>query len=235
MTPSYRLHYAPDNASLIIRLALIELGQRFETVLVDRRGGALDSAAYRRLNPHGLIPVLETANGALFETGAILLWLSDRHGALAPGVDHPGRAWVLKWLFFVSNTLHADLRVLFYPHKYIGADPTHQDALYEGISSRLKTHLARIEAAAAESTGWLAAQNPSILDLYLACLMRWMALYPEGRERNWFELADTPRLAEMLARLEERPSVAQAQQAEGLGMTPFTSPSPAQPPEGSAT
>ena len=89
MTSPYRLHYAPDNASLIIRLALEELGQPFETILIDRRGGALDTAAYRSLNPHGLIPVLETPDGPIFETGAILLWLADRHGALGPGPQAP--------------------------------------------------------------------------------------------------------------------------------------------------
>ena len=235
MTSPYRLHYAPDNASLIIRLALEELGQPFETILIDRRGGALDTAAYRSLNPHGLIPVLETPDGVLFETGAILLWLADRHRALVPSVDHPDRAWALKWLFFLSNTLHADLRILFYPQKYVGSPPEHQDALYKGLSDRLKTHLASLEAAAAEGTRWLAGQTPSVLDLYLACLMRWMALYPEGRDRSWFALSATPRLAQMLACLETRLSVAKAQDAEGLGATPFTSPSYAQPPEGSAT
>lgn len=235
MTPSYRLHYAPDNASLVIRLALTEMGQDFETVLVDRRGDALESAAYRNLNPHGLIPVLETPDGPLFETGAILLWLADRHHALAPEADHADRAWALKWLFFVSNTLHADLRILFYPQKYIGADPAHQEALHKDMATRLKTHLTSLEAAAAAGTGWLAGQTPSVLDLYLACLMRWMALYPEGRDRSWFTPSATPRLAKMLARLEKRPSVAAAVQAEGLGATPFTSPRYAHPPEGSAT
>ncbi len=235
MTFCYRLHYAPDNASLIIRLALTEMGQSFETALVDRRGGALHSAAYRNLNPHGLIPVLETPNGPLFETGAILLWLADRHGVLAPGTDHPDRAWVLKWLFFLSNTLHADLRTLFYPQQYVGAEQAKQDALHKGISARLKTHLASLEAAAAEGTDWLAGPTPSVLDLYLACLMRWMALYPEGRDRSWFDLSATPRLKDMLMRLEQRPSVATAQAAEGLGPTPFTHPVYANPPEGSAT
>ncbi|MCB2144531.1 MAG: glutathione S-transferase N-terminal domain-containing protein, partial [Rhodobacteraceae bacterium] len=66
----YVLHYAPDNASLIVRLVLTELNQPFETALVDRRVRAQDGAAYRALNPNGLIPALETPGGAIFETGA---------------------------------------------------------------------------------------------------------------------------------------------------------------------
>ncbi len=114
----YTLHYAPDNASLIVRLALLELGQPFRTRLVDRRARQQDSAAYRRLNPAGLIPVLETPDGPISETGAVLLWLVDRHGALGPGPGDPGRGGFLKWLFFLSNTLHADLRMIFYPGQY---------------------------------------------------------------------------------------------------------------------
>jgi len=36
------------------------------------------------MNPNGLISVLETPQGLIFETATICLWLSERHGALAP-------------------------------------------------------------------------------------------------------------------------------------------------------
>ncbi len=235
MTPRYRLHYAPDNASLIIRLALEELSRPYETVLVDRPAGALDSQTYRALNPQGLIPVLETEDGPIFETAAILLWLGDRHHALVPDITSADRGWVLKWLFYLSNTLHADLRILFYPHKYVGCDQGQQEALHQGLTTRLVQHLAILEEAAREDTGWLAGDTPSALDLYLACMMRWMALYPMNRNHGWFDISATPRIAAMLARLENRPSVRAAQTAEGLGNTPFTHPDYANPPEGSAT
>jgi hypothetical protein len=79
MTTAYRLHYAPDNASLIIRLTLEEMGLPYQAVLVDRHSRAQKGAPYLALNPHGRIPVLETPEGAIYETGAILLWLADRH------------------------------------------------------------------------------------------------------------------------------------------------------------
>ena len=43
---TYILHYAPDNASLIIRLALLQLGFPFETHLVDRRIKEQSSEAF---------------------------------------------------------------------------------------------------------------------------------------------------------------------------------------------
>lgn len=60
MTTAFRLHYAPDNASLIVRLTLEQLGLEYETVLVDRSRQGQRSAAYLQMNPNGLIPVLET-------------------------------------------------------------------------------------------------------------------------------------------------------------------------------
>ena len=120
MSPRYRLHYAPDNASAIVRLALEELGLPYAPVLVDRRAEAQRSAAYLKLNPAGRIPVLETPEGPISETGAILLWLADRHGdgRMAPAPDAPTRGAFLAALFFLANTLHPDLIMCFYTHRY---------------------------------------------------------------------------------------------------------------------
>ncbi len=233
MTAPYRLHYAPDNASLVVRLVLEEMGLPYQTVLVDRRRNEQDSAAYRALNPNGLIPVLETPNGPIFETAAILLWLADTHGQLAPAPDSPDRAAFLKWLFFSSNTLHADLRILFYAEKYI--DAAQAETLRTGIGPRLRQHLRALDAEAKNAPIWLCPDHPSVLTYYLACQMRWMALYPACADRSWFQLADTPYLQAILMQLETRPATQAANAAEGLGVTPFTSPSYATPQEGSAT
>jgi len=235
MTTRYRLHYAPDNASLVIRLALEELGIPYETILVDRRAEAQNGAEYRALNPNGLIPVLETPDGPMFETAAILLWLADRYGALAPPVASDQRGGFLKWLFFASNTLHADMRMLFYPEKYIGPDRPQQLQLRQMQRQRLQVHLSNLDEAVADNSCWLGGVDLSILDIYLACQLRWMALYPKESDRSWFKLTNHPHLHSLCARLELRGSVKIARGVEGLGTTPFTNPTPANPPEGSAT
>ncbi|MCE8007937.1 glutathione S-transferase family protein [Aestuariivita sp.] len=235
MTMPYVLHYAPDNASLIIRLALEEMGLPYRTALVDRAKEGQRKPDYLRLNPNGLIPVLETPHGPIFETGAILLWLADTHGQMAPGPTHCDRAAFLKWLFFVSNTLHADLRITFYPHRYAGPSKSHHATMRRAVQARLRTHLAHLEALAKEPCRFLGSAAPSVLDYYLAACLRWMALYPADQDRGWFSLADTPHLGTLLLRLETRPAVAAATDAEGLGPTPFTAPHHPQPPEGSAT
>ena len=235
MTRSYRLHYAPDNASLIVRLAMDEMDVPYHTVLVDRRVQGQCAPDYLKLNPNGLIPVLETPDGPIFETGAILLWLADRHGAMAPAPDHLERGAFLKWLFFVSNTLHADMRITFYTHLYAGPDEDVADTVRRTVQQRLAVHLRNLDELAATRPGFFAAPDPSVLDYYVACAMRWMALYPIAHDRQWFSLDATPHLKDMLAGLQTRAAVKRAIVAEGLGPLPFTKPDYPQPPEGSAT
>lgn len=219
------LHYAPDNASLIVRLALEELGLGYETVLVDRAARGQKTAAYRALNPRGQIPVLVSEAGPIFETAAILLWLAERAGALAPAPGDPARGPFLSWLFALSNGMQAEMRRMFYPESRGAA---------RAAAARVAEMLDHLEALAGRETGWFGAEAPSLLDLYLAPLLRWCALYPVG-DTGWFRLARWPRLAALAARIETRPAARRAALAEGLGPTPFSAPRLPDPPQGSAT
>ncbi|WP_300059304.1 glutathione S-transferase family protein [uncultured Roseobacter sp.] len=226
--PRYILHYAPDNASLVVRLALEELSLPYRTHLVDRRTAAQRAPAHLALNPAGLIPALETPEGPLFETGAILLWLADRHGHLAPAPDSPARGTTLKWLFYLSNTLHPALRMLFYPSAYVGPGAADQARLRDRTRANILRCLEILD------THWTPGEAPSVLDLYLGPMLRWLQLYPRDSDPGWFALASFPRLHHMSLMLETRASTRAAQAAEGLGPTPFTAPQAPTPPEGSA-
>jgi glutathione S-transferase len=220
MTYPLRLHYAPDNASLCIRLALEELGLPFDTILVDRATRAQKSPAYLALNPNGLIPVLETPDGPLYETGAILLWLADRHGLLMPAATDPKRGNALKWLFWLSNTLHATERMLFYPGQYAKGGPVMEQAILKQTKARLADQFTIL--AQASDADWLDGDAPSALACYLAPLLRWPVFY--GDEPGWLTLSRWPRILTFAQRFERRPAAVTATRAEGLGNTPFSAP-----------
>ena len=225
----YTLHYAPDNASMIVRLVLEGAEIPHSLALMDRANRQQDSAAYRRLNPAGLIPTLITDHGPIAETGAILLWLADRHG-LIPPIDAPDRQTLLHWLFYLSNTPHTDLRALFYPHLYVPAEAT---AGHHAIMvQRLKGHFAILDQAAARHPSLFAPHG--ILAPYLCALMRWSVLYPVG-QTPWFHLTDYPILHTLAKQVEDQPFAQKVAEDEGLGPTPFTAPRYAQPKVGSAT
>jgi glutathione S-transferase len=229
----YQLHYAPDNASLIVRLVLEELGVAYETVLVDRSLRTHKSPSYLALNPQGMIPVLVTPDGPMFETGAILLRLSERHEAMAPPVNDSERADFLKWLFFVANGFHGELRQLFYPELYIGADEKMQSLHFNRAKTRLMGQLGMLESLYAEGRSWLDPAKPSVLNYYVAGCLRFITLYPQSR-CEWFALGQYRALQASVTALEARPAVLAACAAEGLGLTPFSAPTYACPPEGSA-
>ncbi len=227
MVQQLRLYYAPDNASLCIRLALEEMGIAFETILVDRRVNQQRSPEFLELNPNGLIPVLVTPSGPIYETAAILLWLADQDaGEMFPAPEARARQDALTWLFWLSNTFHPALRMLFYPDQFIGGD---EDALRVRTRARLQSYLQQLNNKA----DWLKSDRPSILKCYLAPMLRWAALY--GGDTAWFDLSKYPNLLAFAQRIDQRQSAMQASRAEGLGQTPFSAPSLPNPPEGSAT
>ncbi len=227
---TYVLHYAPDNASLIIRIALEELGQSYRTQLVDRSAGAQFSAAHRALNPAGRIPVLETPEGPVFETAAILLWLADRHDALIPSPDQSTRGHCLTWLMFMSNDVQSLMRLHFYTDRYVPEGSV--QPLRSGLEQAFLKSFSLLEEAA-EEDGYFASSEPSILDCYLGPLLRWAVLYPMG-QTPWFRLDAFPKLKRIAKLLEARPSMQRLTEAEGLGPRPFTDVRPANPPEGVA-
>jgi glutathione S-transferase len=223
MTTGLILHYAPDNASLCVRLLLEDMGLPYETRLVDRSVNAQKSEAYLQINPNGLIPTLDTPDGPIFETGAILLWLADRApGTVFPAPDDALRGAALRQLFWISNTLHPTLRMLFYPDQYI--DTVAQDVRRK-TQQRLCTYLDQLDD--------VGPMTSPVLASYVAPLLRWCALY--GGDTSWFDLSHWPNLDAFAKTFEAQPKAHQACTAEGLGATPFSKPHLPNPSEGSAT
>jgi glutathione S-transferase len=218
-----RLHWSPDSANLVVRIALEELGLAFEPVRVNRAASEHKQPAYMKLNPQGLLPVLEDGDLVLFETGAILLHLADRTGKLGPdgpdARDPQARAAFLKWLFYLSNTIHADLRAAFYSARYV-SDKAAIPALRAGLTGRLRQHMVLLDGELG-APGWLAAATPTLIDFYLATCLRWAQLYPSGERLIAWEKIPA-RLQTLLRSVENRPTVAKAFADEHIGGRPLT-------------
>jgi len=233
------LYYAPDNASLIVRLLLVELELPYRTILVDRSVNAQKSAKYLELNPAGLIPVCIINDEPVFETGAILLTLADDHDRFTINVRDARRGQFLKWLFFLSNALHVDLRQRFYPDKFAGDDTAALRAFSEITLQRLIERFGIFDSHYCKSADpYLFGIEPTIVDMYLAVCFRWAQLYPQkqqsiDREKE-FPAGSYKGVTEMVKQLEQRPSIRQACAKEGITGRFFSAPEFADPPEGVA-
>ena len=85
-----------------VRWALEEVGQPYEVRLVSFR--ALKEPAHLARNPFGKIPTYEEGDLALFESGAIVLHIAERHPGLLPG-DANARARAVAWMFAALGTV----------------------------------------------------------------------------------------------------------------------------------
>src|SRR5471032_292776 len=85
-----------------VRWALEEVGQPYEVRLVSFR--AMKEPAHRAIHPFGQIPTYEEGDLAIFETGAIVFHIAERHGGLLPD-NSDARARAIMWMFAALNTV----------------------------------------------------------------------------------------------------------------------------------
>ncbi|MFS2218575.1 glutathione S-transferase family protein [Telluria sp. Tellsp104] len=97
--PSFAVGHVRD---LRVRWALEEAGQSYDLRLIGFEDK--ESPAYRREQPFAQVPVLHDGDLALFETGAILLHLGERHPVLLPR-DPAARAQATMWMFAALNSV----------------------------------------------------------------------------------------------------------------------------------
>ena len=206
-----QLHYYPGNASMAPHLLLEELGLPYELKLVDRTRQAHKSAAYLKLNPNGLIPVLVDGDLVLYETAALCLHLIDTNpkAGLAPAPGTSARAHFYKWLVWMTNSLQATLIIYFYPERW--ADNAEAVAQVRShAETKVGALLDQIEAELARHGGpYLLGETFSAVDLYALMLCRWTRGF--GRPAR-----SLPQLGAYLQRLLARPAVQRVFEQEGL-------------------
>ena len=85
-----------------VRWALEEVGQPYDVRLLSF--SEMKESAHRMLHPFGQIPTYEEGDLALFESGAIVFHIAERHAGLLPD-DANARARAIAWMFAALNTV----------------------------------------------------------------------------------------------------------------------------------
>ncbi|WP_424967161.1 glutathione S-transferase N-terminal domain-containing protein [Dinoroseobacter sp. S375] len=92
-----------------------ELGLAYRLQLAGGRFGKLDTAAYAEINPNRMIPAIRDGDFALWESLAIIRYLSDRYGAgtLSPS-DPEARARADQWMEWSASRAFPPVIQLFF-------------------------------------------------------------------------------------------------------------------------
>jgi GSH-dependent disulfide-bond oxidoreductase len=169
-----------------VSVTLEELGLEYQVHKITLQDQQQKEADYVAINPNGRIPTLVDDGFAVFESGAIMIYLAEKTGRLMP-TDIKGRSEVIQWLMFQMSgvgPMMGQANVFFrtMEEKIPAAISRYQNEsrrLFEVLDRRL------------EHSEWL-ARNFSIADIANWCWVRlylWSGVSLDGLDnlQRWLE------------------------------------------------
>lgn len=186
-----------------VSIALEELGLDYQVHALDLAAKDQKQPVFLKINPNGRIPAIvdrDNDDFAVFESGAILLYLAEKTGKLLP-TETKARSQVIQWLMFQMGGVgpmmgQANVFYRYFPKKIPEAIERYQNEgrrLFEVMDSQLATHQ------------YLAGDVYSIADI---------ATWPWVNIHEWsgISLTDLPHLQRWLAAIAARPAVQRGMQ-----------------------
>ncbi|WP_321846543.1 glutathione S-transferase family protein [Paraburkholderia bannensis] len=183
-----------------VRWALEEVGQPYEVRLVSF--AAMKAPAHRARHPFGQIPTYEDGDLCLFESGAIVLHIAQRHAGLLPD-EANARARAIAWMFAALNTVEPPILEL-QTLKFQERDKPWYEARLPLVEDRIRGRLGELAECLAAG-GWLDG-GFSAGDLMMVTVL--LRLRASGL------LDEFPALAAYVARGEARPAYRRAFDAQ---------------------
>jgi GST-like protein len=137
------LYTSPTPNGWKASIMLEEIGLKYDLKAIDIGSGEQKHPDYLAINPNGRIPAIvdrDNDNFAVFESGAILVYLAEKTGQLLP-TDAKGRSLVMQWLMFQMGGVgpmmgQANVFFRYFPEKIPAAIDR-----YQNESKRLLTVL----------------------------------------------------------------------------------------------
>ena len=183
-----------------VRWAFEEVGQPYDVRLVSFN--EMKESAHRKLHPFGQIPTYEDGDLKLFESGAIILQIAERHTGLLPD-DANGRARAIAWMFAALNTVEPPI-VEYGMAKILERDKSWYAERQPMLENRVRVRLGELSSRLGEAD-WL--DGPfSAGDLLMVTVLR--------RLDGHGEVERFPNLSAYIARGEARPAYQRAFDAQ---------------------
>ncbi|MGE0004913.1 MAG: glutathione S-transferase family protein [Parvibaculaceae bacterium] len=179
-----------------VRWALEEVGQPYEVRLLSF--GEMKEPAHLMLHPFGQIPTYEEGDVALFESGAIVFHIAERHAGLLPD-DANARARAVTWMFAALSTVEPPILDREFA-TLMERDKTWHEARLPMLDDRVHVRLGQLSSRLGDAA-WLDGAF-SAGDLLMVTVLR--RLGGSGLLENY------PNLSAYVARGEARPAYKRA-------------------------
>lgn len=206
MTPTITaFEQSPDRGQglardMPVRWALEEVGQSYDVRLVSF--SAMKEGAHRALQPFGQIPTYKEDDLVLFESGAIVFHIAERHAGLLPS-DASARARAITWMFAALSTVEPVI-VQREVSLYLESDKAWHEERLPIVEDRIRSRLVELGARLGDRE-WL-DDAFSAGDLLMVQVLRRLS------ESNILD--DYPNLGAYVARGEARPAFKRAFEAQ---------------------
>ena len=180
-----QLYSLPTPNGVKVSIMLEEIGLPYEAHLVDIMKNESHTPEFLSLNPNGKIPAILDPDGpggkplALFESGAILVYLADKTNRLVPA-DAAGRYEALQWVMFQMGGLGPMFGQLGFFHRFAGKEIEDKRPLerYRAESARLLGVLDR----RLDGRTWVLGDEYTIADVSMLGWVRNLITFYEARE-----------------------------------------------------
>ncbi|MES2842635.1 MAG: glutathione S-transferase N-terminal domain-containing protein [Pseudomonadota bacterium] len=203
-----QLYSLPTPNGVKVSIMLEETGLPYEPHLVSFDTNDQTSPAFLSLNPNNKIPAILDPNGpggqplALFESGAILVYLAEKTGQFLPR-DPAARYETLQWLMFQMGGVGPMFGQLGFFHKFAGKD-FEDKRPRDRYVSEAKRLLAVLNQRMA-GREWIMGTDYSIADIAIWPWVRNLVGFYGAGEIVGFK--DFPELARVLEAFGARPAV----------------------------
>lgn len=179
-----------------------ELNIRYEHIPAGGVFGIVDDPAFRKLNPNGLVPVIEDDGFVLWESNAIVRYLVSKYGDKASFPTAPAAyASADKWMDWTTSRIATPFRDIFWNMVRTPEGQRDMAAVEKGIQTC--GDLFAIADKTLSEQDYLSGSQFGMGDIPLGCFIY-----------AWFEMAidrpDLPNLARWYERLKQRPAYQQA-------------------------
>lgn len=203
-----KLYFAPGTCALAPHIALNWVGADYETEQV-----VLNSEPYKKINPMGAVPALESGSGPIkTQAVAILNYIADTYPQAGLGADSDAesRFRLDEQMAFLSADVHPSFWPFFGPQRYTTADG---DADIENVKNAsyalVDRVLTRLDEQLGENDGHVALGRRTIADPYAFALSRWADYLPK-------KVSAYPNIHEFHERMKADPGVQAALAAHGI-------------------